>query len=99
MKTDKELLEEMRKKAKVPGTMEHLMYSLLDSAHPTFKQHFEDQAVMMMKAANGLVKEFEKASQDPDRREQISKLLDQVAEAKKQGLSPKDATSSSGNNT
>ena len=91
IKTDEEYLAEIREKSKKSGTLEHLMYQLLDGAHPTFKESFEKQAVMMVKAATGLAEEFNKAANDPAQREKLSKILDRAAEVKAKNLSPDDS--------
>lgn len=79
MKTEKEILEELRKQSQIPGSMTHLMYSMLNSAHPTIKENFEKQAVMMMKVGYELGKEMTEADKDPTKKAQWEKLLDGLA--------------------
>lgn len=59
--------------------MAHLMYSLLETAHPTFKENFENQAVMMMDVGQKMAKEMIEADKDPVKSEQLRKAMESFA--------------------
>ena len=94
MKTDEEILAEIKERSKKQGSMENFMYTLLENAHPAFKESFDSQVIMMFRAAEGLANEIEKANNDPAQKEKILKMLDQIGDIKMSNIEPDD----SGNN-
>ena len=90
MKTKEELLEDLRKQSKQPGSMANLMYSLLETAHPAFKENFENQAVMMMDVGQKMAKEMIEADKDPVKSAQLRKAMENFSGFDKKDLNESD---------
>lgn len=77
--TDEEIIAEIRENAQREGSPEHLIYSLLSTAHPNVIAMIEQQAVKMKKIGSQIAKEINAAEDDPNLKAQILSTLDRAS--------------------
>lgn len=78
-KKDKEILEDFRKQAKNVGSIPHLMYTLMETAHPSFRTMVEEKAVFFIKAGEAMGKEMNEAENDPAKHAEWMSMLNRAA--------------------
>ena len=78
-KKDKEILENFRKEAQVEGTLPHLMYALMETAHPAFRELVEEKAVFFIKSGEAMGQEMNEAESDPVKYAEWMSMLNKAA--------------------
>ena len=67
-KEELKILEEMRANKEKQGTIESILYGLLQTAHPNMIQDVENQAVQMIKAGKILGQQLNEAEKDTQKK-------------------------------
>lgn len=81
IKTDEELLKEVRENGKKEGTIENFIYNLLSTAHPNMIEMVEKQAVEMKKMGAQMAKTMQEAEEDPVAKSQFMSMLERVEQS------------------
>ena len=90
-KEELEILEELRSNKNKQGTIESILYGLMQTAHPNMIQYVENQAVQMIKAGKILGQQLKEAESDPEKNRKMSEVLQKAySQANNGGSSFKD---------